>query len=140
MEKILLPFDGSESATRAARFVCERVKTFPATEVLLLNVADPYASDPEAGSWQRADKSAFLEEAEHVLTPARQLLDEAGVKYQSTVVFGSPGKEIATCAKKSGCTAIVMGTRGLSTMSSFFIGSVAHRVMQFAEVPVTLVK
>jgi nucleotide-binding universal stress UspA family protein len=140
MEKILVPFDGSESAKRALHYVCDQVKTLSGTEVLLLHVVDPYAVDPETGSWQRADKSAFLEEGERVLMPAKHLLDDAGVAYQSSVVFGSPGNEIAAYAKRKECTAIVMGTRGLSAITSIFIGSVAHRVMQFADVPVTLVK
>ena len=140
MEKILLPFDGSESATRAVHRVCDRVKARSGTEVLLLHVVDPYATDPETGSWERADKSTHVEKGERVLTAARQLLDDAGVAYQSSQVFGSPGDEIASQARKQGCTAIVMGTRGLSVMASFFIGSVAHRVIQFADVPVTLVK
>lgn len=140
MEKILLPFDGSESATRALHRVCDQVKARPGSEVLLLHVVDPWAIDPETGSWQRADKSAFLDEGERVLAPARQVLDDAGVAYQKSVVFGSPGNEIAAHAKRNGCTAIVMGTRGLSATASLFVGSVAQRVMQFTDVPVTLVK
>ena len=43
-------------------------------------------------------------------------------------------------AKKVGASEIIMGTRGLSRVSRFLLGSVAMKVVQLASVPVTLVK
>ena len=108
--------------------------------MLLLHVIDLYSVNPNAEFWRAADKSRFIDEGEKVLIPARQVLDKAGVPYACTASLGSPGKEIAAFARKNACHSIVMGTRGLSPMASFFIGSTTSRVMQFADVPVTLVK
>jgi nucleotide-binding universal stress UspA family protein len=43
-------------------------------------------------------------------------------------------------AKEQGCIGIVMGTRVLSDLDHVFLGSTAHKVIQLAEAPVTLVK
>lgn len=141
MKKILLPYDGSKSADRALQHVMTAVKEIPQAEVHLLYVADlsEMATQDET-FWSGATKDKYVEAGERVLEPARKSLDQAGVSYQSSVTMGSPGNDIARYASSNGCDAIVMGTRGMSPMASFFVGSVAQRVMQFADVPVTLVK
>lgn len=140
MKKILLPFDGSESAKRALHHALTIAKETPETEVYLLHVVDPSRLGTDESFWQGGTKEKLLADGERVLEPAKQALQQAGIPYQVEVSLGSPGNEIPSYAKHHGCTGIVMGTRGMSSMASFFIGSVAHRVMQFAEVPVTLVK
>lgn len=140
MKKILLPFDGSDSAKRALNHVLTIAKETPQTEVHLLHVVDPSQLGSDESFWKGGTKEKLIADGEKILEPAKQSLSQAGVAFQSAVSLGSPGNEIPSFARSNGCTAIVMGTRGMSTMASFFIGSVAHRVMQFAEVPVTLVK
>jgi nucleotide-binding universal stress UspA family protein len=43
-------------------------------------------------------------------------------------------------AKEHGCAQIVMGTRGLGTVSGMLLGSVATKVIHLADVPVVLLK
>lgn len=140
MKKILLPFDGSESAKRALNHVLSIAKESPQTEIHLLHVVDPSRLGTDESFWQGGTKEKLLADGERVLEPAKQALNQAGISHQVQVSLGSPGHEIPSYASHNGCAAIVMGTRGMSSMASFFVGSVAHRVMQFAEVPVTLVK
>jgi nucleotide-binding universal stress UspA family protein len=140
MKKILLPFDGSQSAMRSLQHVVAAVKEIPQAEVHLLHVVDPSQLGTDESFWKGGTKEKLLADGERVLAPAKQALDQAGVPYQSDVTLGSPGNEIPSYARNHGCTSIVMGTRGMSPVASFFVGSVAHRVMQFADVPVTLVK
>jgi len=140
MKKILLPFDGSESAKRAVEHVISLAKETPGTEVHLLHVADPTQLGTDESFWNGGTKDKLLSAGARVLEPAKQALTQANVSFQDGVSLGSPGNEIASYARAHGCTSIVMGTRGMSSIASFFVGSVAHRVMQFADVPVTLVK
>ena len=140
MKKILLPYDGSESAKRAVQHVIASFNEGPETEVYLLHVVDPTQLGTDESFWKGDSKEKLLAEGENVLQPAKQMLAQANVPFQSDVTLGSPGNEIPSYARAHGCTAIVMGTRGMSTIASFFVGSVAHRVKQFADVPVTLVK
>ncbi len=140
MKKILLPFDGSESAKRALQHVTAMAQETPQTEIHLLHVVDPTQLGTDESFWKGGTKEKLLADGERILEPAKQALTQSGIAYASDVSLGSPGNEIPSYARAHGCNAIVMGTRGMSSIASFFVGSVAHRVMQFAEVPVTLVK
>lgn len=140
MEKILVPFDGSDNALRAVQHAAREAAKTSDAQVLLLHVVDPYSVQPNAEYWQATDKTRFLQDGEKLLAPAKQVLEKAGVAFVSAVTLGSPGQEIASFARKHACQSIVMGTRGLSPMASFLIGSIAQRVLQLADVPVTLVK
>ena len=53
---------------------------------------------------------------------------------------GDPATTVARFAKTMRCSEIVMGTRGRGRTAVFVLGSVALRVVQLAEAPVTLVK
>jgi nucleotide-binding universal stress UspA family protein len=141
MKKILLPFDGSESAGRALNYVLSLAKENRESEVHLLYVADlSEMGTQDETFWSGVTKDKVVANGERTLEPAKTTLNQAGVPYQSSVAIGSPGNDIARYARTNGCDGIVMGTRGMSPMASFIVGSVAQRVMQHAEVPVTLVK
>lgn len=53
---------------------------------------------------------------------------------------GNPAKLILSKAKKEKCDAIVMGSRGLSGIAEFFLGSVSTKVAQYSSIPVFIVK
>lgn len=79
-------------------------------------------------------------EAAHVLEPAKRILDDAGISYRIDCRVGAAAGQIAQQVRESGCQRVIMGTRGMSPMQSMLIGSVAHRVIELVNVPVTLVK
>jgi nucleotide-binding universal stress UspA family protein len=54
--------------------------------------------------------------------------------------IGSSGQAIAEYANELRCDQIVMGTRGLGSIGSLVLGSVATQVVHLTEHPVTLVK
>jgi nucleotide-binding universal stress UspA family protein len=56
------------------------------------------------------------------------------------VETGDPAECIIAFAKKSKCSEIVMGSRGLGRLSGLLLGSVVAKVVQLAEVPVVAVK
>lgn len=140
MVKVLIPFDGSESAMRAVRHAIFMAKDSAGHEFLLFHVLDISSLGTDESFWKGGTREKLLSDAEQVLTPAKQAFDQAGVTYRSEVTIGIPANDIASHAKASGCDAIVMGTRGMSAIASFFVGSVAQRVIHNSEVPVTLVR
>lgn len=140
MQKILVPFDGSESATRALRHAASLVRENPAVRLELLCVIDPMTMHTRAVSSDADLGDLQAQEAHKISQPARQLLDEAGVAYQVQSRVGSPANEIAEHVRESGCDAIVMGTRGMGPVATLMIGSVAMRVVHLVDVPVTLIK
>lgn len=53
---------------------------------------------------------------------------------------GHPSERILAAAKEAAADAIVLGSRGLSGIAEFFLGSVSSKIAQYATIPVLIVK
>lgn len=140
MKKILIPFDGSESAMRAVRFVADQVKDRHQAEVHLLHIVEPLNITTDPNYWKPEVQRDHLNKGEQTVARAKKVFEDNGVTPISAVHMGWPHHDIAKYVRDNGCTEIVMGSRGMSPAASFFVGSVATRVMQLVDCPVTLVK
>jgi len=142
VNKILVAFDGSESATRALRYAIEQVAGDPDRSIHLLIAHADLVFYPPIGvaiPYETMMKAADRESAE-ALAPAEKALKEAGVTFSKEIRRGSPAALIAERAKPEEFAGIVMGTRGMGAVQGLVMGSVATQVVHLAEVPVTLVK
>jgi nucleotide-binding universal stress UspA family protein len=141
MHRVLIPVDGSDSALRAAAHLVGLVYHRAPPEVHVLNVQPPIMSG-DVGPTVTAEMvtRTRLAAGEEVLRRARGLLDRTGVPYVASVLLGAPAETIVGYAENRGIDGIVMGTRGMSALKNFLLGSVAAKVVGLAEVPVTLVK
>lgn len=142
MKKILIPFDGSESAMRAVDHAIKLLKDRPRheVEVHLLHICEPLNMTTHPDYWRPEVQREHLENGEKTIAAARQAFEALGLTPKCTVQMGYPQNDIPVYQRKQGCTEIIMGTRGMTPVTSFFIGSVATRVLCYAECPVTLVK
>lgn len=61
-------------------------------------------------------------------------------KAEFLLEVGHPSERIIAVSKEKACTSIVIGSRGLSGIAEFFLGSVSSKVSQYAAVPVLIVK
>lgn len=141
MRKILVPVDGSPNSDRAVRHAIALAGICPSMEVFLLNV-QPEIDDWEVRRFLKKEEIEAMEESKggDALQSARALLEAAGVHFTPQVLIGPVPETIAKIALEQGCDGIVMGTRGLGAIESVALGSVAGKVIQLADVPVTLVK
>lgn len=77
-----------------------------------------------------------------VLDTAKEKLTEYGfhgkVSYEDGE--GNPAELILEKSREDGCDSVVIGSRGLSGITEFLLGSVSSKVSQYAEVPVFVVK
>jgi len=55
-------------------------------------------------------------------------------------VAGQAPKHIVDTARTLGSDLIIMGSRGLSDIAGLFVGSVTHKVLQLAHIPVLVVR
>jgi nucleotide-binding universal stress UspA family protein len=112
-----------------------------APTIQLLNVRE-LADAWEVRSFLNPEEIAQIQqdEGEADLRGARHLLDQGGIAYTATVVYGPIAETIAEFAAQHGCDHIVMGTHGHGALASLFLGSVASTVFQLTRLPVTLVK
>jgi nucleotide-binding universal stress UspA family protein len=137
----LIPVDGSDSALRAATHLIGLVYHRAPPEVHLLNVQPPVMSgDVGAAVTAEMVKHTRLAAGEGILQYARGLLDRTGVPYVASVLFGAPAETIVRYVEDHEIDGIFMGTRGMSALKSFLLGSVATKVVGLTQVPVTLVK
>ncbi|MBQ9698221.1 MAG: universal stress protein [Acidaminococcaceae bacterium] len=145
-KKIVVPVDGSESAWRALAQAAVLGTKFEG-ELVVLTVIQPYNNaallavplDHNIISKSNAD----LEEIGNgVLAQAKDKIAESGfsgpVAYKMDL--GHPSERILAAAKNENADAIVLGSRGLSGIAEFFLGSVSSKISQYADVPVLIVK
>lgn len=141
MQRILLPVDGSANAERAVKYLIGLAARLKPLEVHLMNVQPPILSGGVRMFVSRETIEGYQqEEGTKALQSARALLDAAGIPYRHHIAVGDIADSIAAYAGKEGCDAIVMGTRGMGSVSNLVLGSVATKVLHLAAVPVTLVK
>lgn len=141
MLKVLLAVDGSETALHAVDHVIKRaLDAKNGYQVHLVNVQHPLHGSVSTFINAAQIKQYHHDEGMKVMLPAREKLDAAGVAYQTHLFVGDPAEVVTRYAKEQGCDEIVIGTRGLSGISSLLVGSVATKIIHLSEVPVVLIK
>jgi nucleotide-binding universal stress UspA family protein len=81
----------------------------------------------------RADAEAAMDEVCAIAA-------ESDVPVETTIVEGTPSREIVRFAEREGCDLVVMGTRGRGGIDRLLLGSVAEKVVRASEVPVLTVR
>lgn len=141
MHRFLLAVDGSENSTRAAEYLLQHVGDYKQpVEVHLINAQAPLTGDITMFISAQQVKQYHEEEGIKALAAVRARFDSAGVPYAHHVGVGESAHVITDYARVHRCSEIVMGTRGLGTVSGVLLGSVATKVVHLSHVPVLLVK
>lgn len=65
---------------------------------------------------------------------------ELGIDADSEIVEGDPAREIVELAERRGVDLLVVGSRGLGTITGTLLGSVSRWIVQHSHVPVLVVK
>jgi len=140
MRTILLPVDGSENSSRAVQRAIKLCKEGD-VKLHVVTVFPPIVSGNVKSFFSAEElQSYYREEGEKALSPAKALLDTAGVSYESEVLVGPIAQTIADYANKKQADTILMGTRGLGTVTGMLLGSVTTKVLSLVDIPVLLVK
>jgi nucleotide-binding universal stress UspA family protein len=115
--KILLPVDGSEGSSHAARHVAGIAAMVPDLHVHLLNVQPP-GDDWMIRRMLKSEELDTMEKqwGESALAPARAILKEAGPAITEHIVQGEVAETIARLARELDCDQIVMGSHGRTAL------------------------
>ena len=135
---LLVPFDGSPCAQRALALACQRYLDGGYASVVALNVQTPMASSQFVSEQMIHDHQHQL--SEEALEKARKVAAKFNITLVCATACEEPATAIVGFARKSKGDEIIMGTRGLGRLGGLLLGSTATRVVQLADVPVTLVK
>ncbi len=139
---ILVGIDDSEPSIRAAEFAAAVARS---QEVQLLVVYviqwSPFAfNTPEENEWRHKRHDEEVEAAHSkVLTPILTRLSETGTDVEGFVRHGRPAELLTYIAKERNISQIVIGRTGASNLKNIMFGSVASKMVQTAQVPVTVV-
>jgi nucleotide-binding universal stress UspA family protein len=134
-DRILVAVDSSEPSTRAVAFAMDLAKD-RGSEIIVLHAIPRWVSQHGTAEIEVPDEGREL-----VDRTVRDLKD-GGANARGEVIRvleGHVSRAIVETAGTVGADAIVLGTRGLSDFGGLFIGSVTHRVLHLAEVPVIVV-
>lgn len=143
--KILLASDGSDGALKAARAAAALAKCIGAEITILHVFTMPTAFAPIVGvGGQALDAASIAQYAEEVQNAVARrtghVLESEGVPYSTRLEIGHPAATIVRIAEEEGYDLIVLGSRGLTELKSFMLGSVSDRVSHHAHCPVLIVK
>lgn len=151
IEKILVPIDGSEPSMKALDYALDLAEAL-AAEVVLLSVIPPVILPiiPEEEGItpivtpRQVDRYAqkLREIFENVLNEGlkRARSRKPNLKISTRLVEGHPGDNIVRIADDEEFDLIVMGSRGLSGLREFFLGSVTRRVADHCKCPILIIK
>lgn len=144
MHKILVAVDGSEHSERAVRYLIGLIQAGGllggSVEVHLVNVQpllpSRIAHDMNEDEVARyyGDKSA---EDSHTVVA---LLKQEGIAFTLHTLQGDAASRIVAISHTIDCDTILLGSHGNGFLAGIFLGSVAAKVIQLSDIPITLVK
>lgn len=140
MTTILVPVDGSESSINALNTAIKWAKKSSWT-LHILTVQPPILlGNPALYVAAETIDQYYQEAGTETLNLVKPLLDKAGVTYVTAIKTGPVAQEIASYAADNNIDQLIMGTRGLGSMTGLLMGSITTKVLTLVHVPVTLVK
>ncbi|MEM3386870.1 MAG: universal stress protein [Nitrososphaerales archaeon] len=136
--KILVAVDGSTFAEHAVEYAAMLAKKFGSELVLIHAILNPMYT------YEGIVLSPPLEQLEkagqEVLNRNVALAEKIGVQAKTRLVVGHPADEISKVANEEDFDLLVVGSRGLSSVKAFLLGSVSEKLSRLAKCPVLIVK
>jgi len=143
--KILCALDGSKHSRWAAD-VLKRVP-FPAgSPLVLVHVLDvarlrlPKGAGGMAEGAMKRARTMAEEIGRRLLERTKGALQSVWGPVQSRIIRGHPAESIVRAADRQKADLIVMGSRGMTDVRAFLLGSVSRKIVMHAGCPVLLVK
>jgi nucleotide-binding universal stress UspA family protein len=138
---ILVPYDGSAPSAKALDKAVQMAQSNPETKLTVTHVINLQPvivgemTFPQPEGYQEQ-----LQEQGNVLLEKIKNTIEGLPRADVIVLAGSPAEAIVEYAESNSCDLIIMGSRGLSAIKEWMLGSVSHNVIQHARMPVMIMK
>ncbi len=145
---ILVPVDFSADSLAALEAALSLASCYGADVIVLHVVHDPsnrpgfYRSATAGASVLQSMEEAAEEMMENFLAEnaIREKAQTLGITVIPRLVQGLPVTQILRVAERERASIIVMGSRGLTGLSRWLLGSKSERVVQLSPIPVMVVK
>ncbi|MGQ9533012.1 MAG: universal stress protein [Desulfotomaculales bacterium] len=143
LRKILVAVDGSAESNRALDAALELARAVQGGVGILrvFHLPEQVVSVSGKVGHVLDDVRTFVEEGgREALERARARAAAAGVPHEVKGLWGHPADEICREAGEGNYDLIVMGSRGLIPLETWFLGSVSQRVVRRAPCSVMIVR
>lgn len=141
--RILVAVDGSPFAERALKSAVDLAKKYSAKVIIVHVILRRfYAVTPsEAGVLATTVFVREMEtEGKEIINKAEAYAKAERADYECRLLQGVPAEEILKTARSENVDLIVIGSRGLTEVRAFLLGSVSDKVSHHAKCPTLLVK
>ncbi|MDQ1278746.1 MAG: hypothetical protein QG670_6 [Thermoproteota archaeon] len=122
--------DGSEQANKAIEYAVQLCKHFEEAKMTLLHV--------EESKLFKLTPEVTEKVGEQILNEAANMV--SGIAYDKRLEFGNPSRTILKVAKQNDYDLIVLGSRGISNIKRFLLGSVSVEVSMYSQRSVLIVR
>jgi nucleotide-binding universal stress UspA family protein len=145
VKKVLMPIDRSEYREKILAYAIALTKAWGA-ELTAIHVIDPGRGIPGGRvkeKEQEREEEARREAETLVLNAIDAFIDKEGLRIKKEVIMkrsDSVSKSIITYARQNKFDVIVIGTKGMTAVEEFFLGSVANKVIHHAHCPVFAIR
>lgn len=137
--KILVPLDGSDYSLKALDYAASIGQKYGSKLMLVHVVISPLYAYTEGFVMTEHEKK-LEDEGKNILENGLKYTKSKAIEAESFLAKGHPSEEIARIANEEKYDLVVMGSRGLSGIKAFLLGSVSERVSRFAKCPIMIVK
>ncbi|TFH01328.1 MAG: universal stress protein [Nitrosopumilus sp.] len=136
-KNILVPIDGSIYSEKALERACEFVETFDSKLILTYVVEKSIPIN----LLDRKEYLGILQKfGTNILQKAKHELSKKNIPVRTFLKEGNIANEIDKIAKKEKCDLIIVGNKGLGSVTRLLLGSVSNKISQSSSCSVLIVK
>ena len=136
--KILAAIDGSEDSSWIVDKAIEQARLIDA-KIVLVHCHRKF-SIIESHAYREEEMAHIINEADKLVGPFLRHIEDADIEVDSRIMEEPAAEAITEIARIEKCELIVLGTRGLTNLAGFIVGSVTNRVLQTAPCSVLVVR
>ncbi len=136
-KRILVPLDGSKCSEKALQRACEIVNVFD-SKLIVLYVVE------KSLPFNLLDRKEYLDIlrkfGNNTLEKSNKLLSKKGISAKILLREGNIINEIEKIVKKEKCDLVIVGNKGLGSVTRFLLGSVSNKLAQSSSCSLLIVK
>ena len=143
-KNILVPYDGSKSASKAFSTAVDVAKKYDSKITVLTCIAKPtyrgtwYHDSSSAAPRMKKEEKAAVEKISKMISPAKKKFGLL-IKFKVIPVM-SITNEVSSFAKTNKVDLVIMGAHGKTGLEKILLGSISQGVSQKAHCSVMIVK
>jgi len=136
-KKILVPLDGSKYSEKALQRACEIVRVFD-SKIILLYVVEKSLL---VNLLDRKEYQEILRKfGNKTLKKGNNVLLKKGITGKILLKEGNIVSEIEKVVKKEKCDLLIVGNKGLGSVTRFLLGSVSNKLAQSSSCSLLIIK